>query len=93
VEVTVCYTENTGMSLVRIQESFCVGGSGAVLLPLEVPCTKSTNRERKTFIDYTSRMSEPGGKRGRVTGQAGLELSCDQENWRASNFATAQLKT
>jgi hypothetical protein len=39
VEITVCYTENTGMSSVRIQENFCVGGSGTVLLPLEVPCT------------------------------------------------------
>jgi hypothetical protein len=47
VEITVCFTENIGMSLVRIPESFCVGGSGAVLLPLEVPCTKSTTREKE----------------------------------------------
>jgi hypothetical protein len=49
VEITVCYTENTGVSLVRIPESFYVGGSGAVLLPLEVPCTKSTSRGRENL--------------------------------------------
>jgi hypothetical protein len=78
------------MSLVRLQESFCVGGYGAVLLPLEVPCTKSTSRERKILSRLHEKTIGAVGKRGRVTGQAGLELSCDQENWRATNFATAQ---
>jgi hypothetical protein len=49
VEITVCYTESTGMSLVRRQENFCVGGSGAMLLLLLVPCTKSTIRERENL--------------------------------------------
>jgi hypothetical protein len=89
VVITVCYTENTGMSLVRIQENFCLVGSGAVLLPLEVPCTKSTRTE-KTFLDNTSKSIVAIGKRGGVTCQAGLKLACDQENWLAINFPTAQ---
>jgi hypothetical protein len=69
VKVTIFYTENIGMGLARIQGSFCVGGSGAVLLPLEVPCTKSTSRERKTFLDYTGGGEE---RKGNWPGRDGI---------------------
>jgi hypothetical protein len=50
------------MSLVRIQKDFCVGGYGAVLLPLEVPCAKSTIREReRNFLDKTSKIIRAAG--------------------------------
>jgi hypothetical protein len=74
VEIIVCLLHRKyRYELVRIPESFCVGDSGAVLLPLEVPSTKSTERKEVfLLIDNTSKLTElRGERRGNWSGWVG----------------------